>query len=1407
MKNRLSLFLLFCAVGSATAIYASSERRILTNAIMPTFIGGQPHVTGTVTRQELSTSELAAQQPVHFVLKMRNFDELQARIQKGDIISLGEMDSRYFPTHETWTAVAAWARAQGFTVEDEAPSRMTVFASSSVARVGAMLQMKFARVVGTDGREYTSAITPPALPAEFGDSVLTVLKLQPHLRLIRSQTITPIQSNGKDYISPVTVAQLYNASGHGVDGTGQTIVVLGGAQIQTNDLTTFWTAARLPTTAAQFTEIDPSPQELESNSFAAEPTMDVEWASAMAPGAKIIYFSSVDPELLASWLFTWQTTDQSIHQVNMSFSLSEACSANAGALPAYSQYFAAMTATGVTFFASSGDNGSNADVTSNQELGTGFSPNGPLAPNYPASDPMVTAVGGTIMCFATDVTGGPALPVTEGGWCLPNNQPLSADSGDDASAGGVSLFFSRPPWQTGAGMPSGVKRCVPDVAALAFGNFAPMYNFSGEILGAGGTSLSSPIWAGFCALINQARANAGLQPVGLLGPRIYPLNGTSVFSQMTTGSATGADGFSTMATNGAYTLGPNYNLVTGLGTPDVGSLIAALIVPETGTAPVITGQPKAMSVPVGGTATFTVAAGGIPAPSYQWLVNGTAISDGPQSEVTTFSGVATTLTCTVSGATTNTLTISGAEYGMQVAAIAVNPDGIATSNTTNLTIIRAVPVITWNTPAAITYGTALTSEQLNATANVPGSFVYTPAAGTVLNAGTNTLSVTFTPDVPMDYTGATATQSVVVNQAVPTITWATPAAIGEGTALSSLQLDATASVPGTFDYSPAAGAVLNLGIQSLNVVFTPTDSTDYANVAATRTLLVDPAPPEADPAGAVTATAFVAVWSPVAGATGYRLDISTNSSFTSFVAGYENIDVGDVTSVKVGGLNPATTYYYRVRAYDNTGSSISSVTIKTTTTSTINIATPLTVSTLAGQALTSGSADGIGGSARFNYPSGVVAADNAVNIFVADTDNNTIRKIAVATGTVSTLAGLAGASGNADGTGTAARFDKPSGVALDVAGNVYVADTLNNTIRVVTPSGVVTTLAGSPGRIGSEDGIGAGAQFNGPQGIATDNSGHLYVADTNNNTIRKVLLSTGTVSTIAGTAGAAGNADGSGTASQFNYPSGVAVDGAGDVYVADTDNDTIRAITPQGLVRTLAGLAGSSGGADGIGSGATFDSPSALTVDASGTIYVADTGNFTIRKVIPATRAVNTLAGLAGTSGSADGVGSAALFFQPTGVSADNSGNLYIADTDNQTIRLGLLEMAPTIQEQPQSQKVDVFSAATFSVTASGRPAPNYQWYFDGAVINGATGSSYSLASVQTTNAGTYTVTVTNAMGSVTSTPATLTINPSQPGLTSNSISKGGGGGGVPSLWFVCALALVGIARAISFGGYSARKR
>lgn len=324
-----------------------------------------------------------------------------------------------------------------------------------------------------------------------------------------------------------------------------------------------------------------------------------------------------------------------------------------------------------------------------------------------------------------------------------------------------------------------------------------------------------------------------------------------------------------------------------------------------------------------------------------------------------------------------------------------------------------------------------------------------------------------------------------------------------------------------------------------------------------------------------------------------------------------------------------------------------------------------TVSTLAGQLGRPGASDGGATAASFHYPSGV-AVDTSGAVYVADTENDTIRVVARG-GAVTTLAGLAGRTNSADGTGAAARFEEPFATAVDLSGNVYVADGAAHAIRKVSPEGVVTTLAGSPGSFGSADGAGTAARFYSPVGIAVDAAGSVYVADSGNKTIRKISP-VGAVTTLAGTALTGGATDGTGAAARFNEPYGIAVDSAGNVYVADSAANTIRKITSAGVVTTFAGTAGSIGSTDGNGAAARFAVPYGVAVDSAGTVYVSDHGNHIVRKITSA-GVVTTLAGTAASMGSTDGNGAAARFKFPGHIAADAQGNVYLADTDNQAIR------------------------------------------------------------------------------------------------------------------------------------------
>ncbi len=352
------------------------------------------------------------------------------------------------------------------------------------------------------------------------------------------------------------------------------------------------------------------------------------------------------------------------------------------------------------------------------------------------------------------------------------------------------------------------------------------------------------------------------------------------------------------------------------------------------------------------------------------------------------------------------------------------------------------------------------------------------------------------------------------------------------------------------------------------------------------------------------------------------------------------------------------------------------------TTRSQSIYEPYYFTTLAGSALNSGTDDNTGSLARFNQPWGL-AVDGAHNVYVADALNQVIRKITTG-GVVTTIAGVAGSAGFNNGATGTALFSRPTGVAVNNAGTIiYVADYNNHVIRQIS-GGTVSTLAGSAGTFGTTDATGIAAQFHNPFGVALNSAGTiLYVADMNNQTIRAITISSGAVTTLAGAAGVPGSTDdpANNLNARFNTPRGLAVDASGNVYVADAGNFTVRKIASGGGVSTLAGTANLNGFTDGACNVALFSSlfsmspfggPSGVAVDSGGNVYVADQRNHLIRKITSG-GSVTTLAGLAQTSGSPDGAGSVARFNFPAGIALDGAGTLYVADTANHTIRVGIV--------------------------------------------------------------------------------------------------------------------------------------
>jgi len=328
------------------------------------------------------------------------------------------------------------------------------------------------------------------------------------------------------------------------------------------------------------------------------------------------------------------------------------------------------------------------------------------------------------------------------------------------------------------------------------------------------------------------------------------------------------------------------------------------------------------------------------------------------------------------------------------------------------------------------------------------------------------------------------------------------------------------------------------------------------------------------------------------------------------------------------------------------------------------------VTTLAGVAETPGVTDGRGAHALFNTPSGIYVNGSGA-VFVADSFNHTIRKIG--SGVTSTFVGYPGFFGFVNNTGSAARFNQPRGITADGSGNLYVADTGNHSIRMITPGGAVTTLAGT-GVSGNANGTGTAASFSVPIGIVYEpTSNALYVADSGNRVVRRITLPGAVVTTFAGTMSTPGHGDGA--PGFFFSPSGITVDSAGTFYVSDSTDHTIRSITSGGTVGTTAGLTFYPGPDDGVlPFGAKFRSPAGIAAFGTTTLFVADTGNHTVRK-LALSGSSSTFAGLANASGgTADATGSAARFNSPSGMAAYPGPTpattfAYVSDTGNNAIR------------------------------------------------------------------------------------------------------------------------------------------
>ncbi|HTB79666.1 MAG TPA: S53 family peptidase [Opitutaceae bacterium] len=510
-----------------------------------------------VARWTLTARELAA--PLNFcvTLKMRNFSELQTRLSHGEKISHDDLEANYLPTASDYTAVQDWLVSEGFAITQQDPNHTNVFAQGTIARIQDCMDAVFVKIATADG-EFTSAVTAPSLPVEFSGVVLGVMGLQPHIRMHHKLSSSATHPNivtqaGKQYLAPSDILTAYNAPA-ALTGAGQTIAIIVDATVASSDLQLFYSTVGSTQVPGNVTTIlvNGGPT---SSADADEAALDVEWASGMAPGAKIRLYATSDlSDVSLQAALNRINADAAANNITvlgMSFAGAEDPRA-ASSLIIFSQNFAQIAAANITTLCSSGDGGSNPNPNSPGD----YAPGNPLVPEYPASDPNVAGVGGTLLTLASN-----SFYVSESVFNATSSGHVFA------SGGGVSTVFSRPSWQTDGGsvLSNNSMRCVPDVSTIWQGSTTgALVIRNGTFESIGGTSLSCQVWAGIAALLNQARANAGMGPIGVLGPAIYPLHGTSSFNDVMSGN------------NGAYSAGFGYDLCTGLGSPNIANLANAL---------------------------------------------------------------------------------------------------------------------------------------------------------------------------------------------------------------------------------------------------------------------------------------------------------------------------------------------------------------------------------------------------------------------------------------------------------------------------------------------------------------------------------------------------------------------------------------------------------------------------------------------------------------------------------------------------------------------------------------------------------------------------------------------------------------------------------------------------------------
>jgi kumamolisin len=544
----------------------AQERKVFANSVVPLparegFSAQGFNVQALVPENKQDKLEIQVS------LETPNISDLQARVSKGEIIPEAEMEKNYRPKVSDYDGIVRWLKEQGFEITQTTSERNSVYARGTIQQIEKAFQVKMAKVT-VDGRTYNAAETAPSLPTNIGAHVLGINGLQPFLRahkhivaiapkdaegVARSAdsppdqakltpqdtTLTANMANKPPYsVHEITAA--YHAIGLGLTGVGEKIAILIDTFPADSDLAEFWKRNKLNVKPQQIEKIKVGDGKLPSRE--GEETLDVEWSAGIAPGAAVRVYATCSLSFVAidkalDRILADLPSQPGLHQLSISLGLGETFLA-IDEVNVERDKFAKLAARGVNVFVSSGDAGSNPDES-------GHSSTGPLQVEYESSDPFVIAVGGTTLNLNAS-----GQVDTETGWA--------------GGGGGMSKIFDRPAWQKGMGIVPGKMRLVPDVSLVADPSTGALLVYDGDVQMVGGTSWSAPAWAGFCALINEGRNKVSKPPLSFLSPLIYPLINNKGFRDITAGN------------NGAFSAAIGYDMVTGVGVPDIGELATAL---------------------------------------------------------------------------------------------------------------------------------------------------------------------------------------------------------------------------------------------------------------------------------------------------------------------------------------------------------------------------------------------------------------------------------------------------------------------------------------------------------------------------------------------------------------------------------------------------------------------------------------------------------------------------------------------------------------------------------------------------------------------------------------------------------------------------------------------------------------